>query len=108
MLVFYYPSLYAPLFFAEVHANFKQFSCIGGKGQGILFVINLLQGFFGCSVQLAYIFMRLYARANDAATVQLITVAGVASIASGIVITLFQYRKHVKRCKELLDQFEEQ
>jgi hypothetical protein len=72
------------------------------------YVGSLIAALVPLTAMLAYIFMRLYARANDAATVQLITVAGVASIASGIVITLFQYRKHVKRCKELLDQFEEQ
>ena len=56
---------------------------------------------------LTYIFMRLYAKADEPATVQLITVSGIVSIIVAIVIALLQYKKHVERCKELLDQFEE-
>lgn len=69
---------------------------------------SLIAAIVPLTAMLTYIFMRLYARADDAATVQLIIVAGVVSIAFAIVVTLFQYKKHVKRCKELLDQFEEQ
>ena len=59
-------------------------------------------------VGITYIFMRLYALADDAATVQLITVSGIVSIVVAIVITLLHYKKHVRRCRELLEQFEEQ
>ena len=59
------------------------------------------------TAMLTYIFMRLYAQTDDPATVQLITVSGIVSIIVAIVIALLQYKKHVERCKELLDQFEE-
>ena len=59
---------------------------------------SLLVGIIPLTAMLTYIFMRLYAQADDPATVQLIT---------AIVIALLQYKKHVERCKELLDQFEE-
>lgn len=68
---------------------------------------SLVASIIPLTAMLTYIFMRLYDRADDAATVQLITVSGIVSILVAIVITLLQYRKHVKRCKELLDQFEE-
>lgn len=68
---------------------------------------SLLVGIIPLTAMLTYIFMRLYAQANDPATVQLITVSGFVSIIVAIVIALFQYKKHVERCKELLDQFEE-
>ena len=50
----------------------------------------------------------LYARADSPATAQLITASAMAAIGAGLAITLFQYRKHVERCKDLLEQFEEQ
>ena len=59
------------------------------------------------TAMVTYIFMRLYALADDAATVQLITVSGIVSILVAIAITLLQYKKHVRKCRELLDQFEE-
>ena len=52
--------------------------------------------------------MHLYARADSPAAVQLITASAIVAIATAFVITLFQYRKHVERCKDLLEQFEEQ
>ena len=58
-------------------------------------------------VMLTYIFMHLYARAENLAAVQLITVSGIVFIILAIANTLFQYKKHVQRCKELLKQFEE-
>lgn len=67
----------------------------------------LLVGIIPLTAMLTYIFMRLYAQADDLATVQLITVSGIVSIIVAIVIALLQYKKHVERCKELLDQFEE-
>lgn len=69
---------------------------------------SLIAGIIPLTAMLTYIFMRLYDRADNAAAVQLITVSGIVSILVAIVITLLQYRKHVKRCKELLDQFDEQ
>lgn len=69
---------------------------------------SLVTSIVPLTAMLTYIFMRLYDRADDAATVQLITVSGIVSIVFAIVVALLQYRKHVERCKELLDQFEEQ
>lgn len=68
---------------------------------------TLIASIVPLTAMLTYIFMRLYAQANDAATVRLITVAGIVSIAVGIVITLLQYKKHMRRCNELLDEFRE-
>lgn len=67
----------------------------------------MIAGTVPLTAMLTYIFMRLYAQANDAATVRLITVAGIISIVIGIVITLLQYKKHIRRCNELLDEFRE-
>ena len=58
-------------------------------------------------VMLTYIFMHLYARADNPTAVQLITISGIVFIILAIANTLFQYKKHVQRCKELLKQFEE-
>ena len=69
---------------------------------------SLVASIVPLTAMLTYIFMRLYDRADDAATVQLITVSGIVSIVFASVVALLQYRKHVERCKELLDQFEEQ
>ena len=69
---------------------------------------SLVASIIPLTAMLTYIFMRLYDRADDDATVQLITVSGIVSIVFAIVVALLQYRKHVERCKELLDQFEEQ
>ena len=68
---------------------------------------SLVASIVPLTAMLTYIFMRLYDRADDDATVQLITVSGIVSIVFAIVVALLQYRKHVERCKELLDQFEE-
>lgn len=68
---------------------------------------SLLVGIIPLTAMLTYIFMHLYAQTDDPATVRLITVSGIVSIIVAIVITLLQYKKHVERCKELLDQFEE-
>ena len=69
---------------------------------------SLLAGFVPVAAMLAYIFMHLYARADNPVTSQLIIASLIVTIAVGGVITLFQYRKHTERCKELLKQFEEQ
>ena len=69
---------------------------------------SLLVGIVPLAAMLAYMFMHLYARADSPATAQLITASLIASIVAGLAVTLFQYRKHTERCKELLEQFEEQ
>ena len=69
---------------------------------------SLLVGFVPLAAMLAYMFMHLYARADNPVTSQLIIASLIVSIAVGGVITLSQYRKHTERCKELLKQFEEQ
>lgn len=58
-------------------------------------------------VMFIYMFMHLYARADDPAAVRLITMSGVVLIALAIAIGVHRYKKHVERCKELLEQFEE-
>ena len=68
---------------------------------------SLLIGLVPLAAMLAYMFMHLYARTDNPVTSQLIIVSFIVSIAVGIVVTLFQYRKHIERCKELLKQFEE-
>ncbi len=69
---------------------------------------SLLVGIVPLAAMLAYMLMHLYARADSPATAQLITASVIVAIGAGIAVTLFQYRKHVERCKELLEQFEEQ
>lgn len=56
-------------------------------------------------VMLAYIFNHLYARADSSTTVLYITVAGIAFIILACVNIWIQYRKHVKSCRELMEQF---
>ncbi|WP_418586705.1 hypothetical protein [Phocaeicola sp.] len=67
----------------------------------------LLASLLPVVVMLTYIFMHLYARADSPAAIRAITVSGIVFIVLGIIIVLFQYKKHVQRCKELLEQFEE-
>ena len=69
---------------------------------------SLLVGIVPLAAMLAYMLMHLYARADSPATARLITASVIVAIGAGIAVTLFQYRKHVERCKELLEQFEEQ
>ena len=57
--------------------------------------VSLMASIIPLVAMLTYIFMHLYARTDDPDTIR------------AIVITLLQYKKHVKRCKELLEQFEE-
>ncbi len=68
---------------------------------------SLIAGIVPLTAMLTYIFMHLYARTDDPDTIRLITASGIVSIVLAVVITLLQYKKHVKRCKELLEQFEE-
>lgn len=58
-------------------------------------------------VMFIYVFTYLYDRADDPAAVQLITVSGVVFITLAIAIGVHRYKKHVERCKELLEQFDE-
>lgn len=67
----------------------------------------LLASLLPVVVMLTYIFLHLYARADNPAAIRAITVSGIVFIVLGIIIVLFQYKKHVQRCKELLEQFEE-
>ena len=67
----------------------------------------MIAGTVPLTAMLTYIFMRLYAQANDAATVRLITVAGIISIVIGIVITLLQYQQSALVRNGLLDEFRE-
>ncbi len=67
----------------------------------------LIAGIIPLTVMLTYIFMRLYARV-DGADAGLVIVSGVVFTVLGIVIAVWQYKKHVEKCKELLEQFEEQ
>lgn len=69
---------------------------------------SLIIGIVPLAAMLTYMLMHLYARADSPATAQLITASAIASIGAGLAITLFQYKKHVERCKDLLEQFEEQ
>ena len=69
---------------------------------------SLIAGIVPLAAMLAYLLMHLYARADSPATVRLITVSAIAAIGAGLAITLFQYKKHAERCKELLEPFEEQ
>ena len=69
---------------------------------------SLIIGIVPLAAMLTYMLMHLYARAGSPATAQLITASAIASIGAGLAITLFQYKKHVERCKDLLEQFEEQ
>lgn len=72
------------------------------------YIWSLIIGIIPLTVMLAYIYSRLCAQAENAATVQLITLSGIISTVLAVVITLLRYRKHVKRCSELLEQFNEQ
>ena len=69
---------------------------------------SLLVGIVPLAAMLAYMLMHLYARADSPATARLVTASVIVAIGAGIAVTLFQYRKHVERCKELLEQLEEQ
>ena len=69
---------------------------------------SLIIGIVPLAAMLTYMLMHLYARADSPATAQLIMASAIASIGAGLAITLFQYKKHVERCKDLLEQFEEQ
>lgn len=69
---------------------------------------SLLVGIVPLAAMLVYMLMHLYARADSPATARLVTASVIVAIGAGIAVTLFQYRKHVERCKELLEQFEEQ
>ena len=69
---------------------------------------SLLVGIVPLAAMLVYMLMHLYARADSPATARLVTASVIVAIGAGIAVTLFQYRKHVERCKELLEQLEEQ
>lgn len=72
------------------------------------YIWSLVIGIIPLTVMLAYIYSRLYAQAENPATIQLITLSGIIFTVLGIVIALLRYKKHVKRCNELLVQFKEQ
>lgn len=72
------------------------------------YIWSLVIGIISLTVMLAYIYSRLYAQAENPATIQLITLSGIIFTVLGIVIALLRYKKHVKRCNELLEQFKEQ
>ena len=72
------------------------------------YIWSLVIGIILLTVMLAYIYSRLYAQAENPATIQLITLSGIIFTVLGIVIALLRYKKHVKRCNELLEQFKEQ
>ena len=65
----------------------------------------LLAAFFPSVVMLAYIFTRLYARADNPDTAQLIITAGITFTTLACVIAWLRYRKHMKNCRELVEQF---
>lgn len=71
------------------------------------YIWSLVIGIIPLTVMLAYIYSRLYAQAENPATIQLITLSGIIFTVLGIVIALLRYKKHVKRCNELLEQFKE-
>lgn len=72
------------------------------------YIWSLVIGIIPLTVMLAYIYSRLCAQAENPATIQLITLSGIIFTVLGIVIALLRYKKHVKRCNELLEQFKEQ
>ena len=72
------------------------------------YIWSLVIGIIPLTVMLAYIYSRLYAQAENPATIQLITLSGIIFTVLGIMIALLRYKKHVKRCNELLEQFKEQ
>lgn len=67
---------------------------------------SLTAGLIPLVAMITYIFITLYARASSPTAIWLITAAGIISTATGIVITLLYYKKHVERCNELLHQFD--
>lgn len=71
------------------------------------YIWSLVIGIIPLTVMLAYIYNRLYAQAENPATIQLITLSGIIFTVLGIMIALLRYKKHVKRCNELLEQFKE-
>lgn len=72
------------------------------------YIWSLVIGIIPLTVMLAYIYSQLYAQAENPATIQLITLSGIIFTVLGIMIALLRYKKHVKRCNELLEQFKEQ
>ena len=72
------------------------------------YIWSVVIGIIPVTVMLAYIYSRLYSQAQNPATIQLITLSGIIFTVLGIVIALLRYKKHVKRCNELLEQFKEQ
>lgn len=72
------------------------------------YIWSLIIGIIPLTVMLVYIYSRLYAQAENPATVQLITLSGIIFTVLAVVVTLLRYRKHAKRCNELLEQFKEQ
>ena len=71
------------------------------------YIWSLVIGIIPLTVMLAYIYSQLYAQAENPATIQLITLSGIIFTVLGIMIALLRYKKHVKRCNELLEQFKE-
>lgn len=65
----------------------------------------LLAALLPSVVMIAYIFTRMYARADNPDTAQFIIVSGITFTALACVIAWLRYRKHVKNCRELVEQF---
>lgn len=58
------------------------------------------------TAMLTYIFIHLYAHTDNPETERLITTAGIVYITLSILITILRYKKHTRKCRELLEQFE--
>lgn len=69
--------------------------------------VSLMASIIPLVAMLTYIFMHLYALTDDPDTIRFITVSGIVFIVLGIAITLVRYKKHVEKCNELLEQFDE-
>lgn len=60
-----------------------------------------------CIAMIAYIFIELLARIENSANRNLIIGIAIVYILIAIVITRMQYRRHIKACDDLLNEFEE-
>ena len=65
----------------------------------------LLAALLPSVVMIAYIFIRMYARVDNPDTAHFIIVSGITFTALACVIAWLRYRKHVKNCRELVEQF---
>ena len=60
-----------------------------------------------CIAMISYIFMELSARIDNSPNRNLIIVIGIVWILIAVIVTWIQYRRHIKACNDLLDEFEE-